>query len=128
VPGVTDPGYSRDILILQSLKDGLTLLASPAFSDAFAGSTNQGDYRWGKLHRITFNHLLGVPFSVPPAGGAFPQPVPNLPGIPTDGGFQTVDAANHPLTAATVNGFIFTAGPSQRFVSEARHSGMRGVS
>lgn len=128
VAGVTDPGDSRDIIILQSLRDTLTLLASPAFADAFGGSTNQNDYRWGKLHRITFAHILGAPFSIPPAGGAFPQPLPNLPGIPTDGGFQTVDAASHSVTAASVNGFMFSSGPSQRFVGEARHEGVRGVS
>lgn len=128
VAGVTDAGDSRDIIILQSLRDTLTLLASPAFTSAFGGSTNQNDYRWGKLHRITFAHVLGAPFSIPPAGGAFPPPLPNLPGIPTDGGFQTVDAASHSVTAASVNGFTFGSGPSQRFVSEARHEGMRGVS
>lgn len=128
VSGVADAGDSRDIIILQSLRDTLTLLASPAFADAFVGSTNQNDYRWGKLHRITFAHVLGAPFSIPPAGGAFPQPLPNLPGIPTDGGFQSVDAASHSVTAASVKGFTFGAGPSQRFVSEARHGGMRGVS
>ena len=113
---------------LQSLKDTLTLLASPAFNNAFGGSTNQNDYRWGKLHRITFSHILGAPFSIPPAGGAFPQPLANLPGIPPDGGYQTVDAASHSVTANSVNGFTFNSGPSQRFVSEAEHRGMRGVS
>lgn len=128
VPGVTDPNDSRDIIILQSLHDTLTLLASPAFNAAFGGSTNQNDYRWGKLHRIVFSHILGGPFSIPPAGGAFPQPLPNLPGIPTDGGFQTVDAASHSVTANTVNGFMFSSGPSQRFVGEGQHEGLRGVS
>ncbi|HYL14468.1 MAG TPA: penicillin acylase family protein [Terriglobales bacterium] len=128
VPGVTDAGDRRDIIILQSLRDTLTLLASPAFANAFAGSTTQDDYRWGKLHRITFAHVLGPPFSIPPAGGVFPQPLPNLPGIPTDGGFQTVDAASHSVTAASVNGFTFGSGPSERFVSEAKQEGMRGVS
>jgi penicillin G amidase len=128
VSGVADAGDSRDIIILRSLRDTLALLASPAFADAFAGSANQNDYRWGKLHRITFAHLLGAPFSIPPAGGAFPQPLPNLPGIPTDGGYQTVDAGSHSVTAASVDGFTFGFGPSQRFVSEARNEGMHGVS
>ncbi|MBZ5520878.1 MAG: penicillin acylase family protein [Acidobacteriia bacterium] len=127
-PGVSDAGDRRDIFILKGLRDALTLLASPSFASAFGGSTNQNDYRWGKLHRITFAHILGGPFSIPPAGGAFPQPLANLPGIPTDGGYQTVDAASHSVTANSVNGFTFGAGPSQRFVSEARHEGMRGVS
>jgi len=128
VAGVADAGDRRDIIILQSLEDTLALLASPAFAKAFAGSTNQQDYRWGKLHRITFSHVLGAPFSIPPAGGAFPQPLANLPGIPTDGGYQTVDAASHPVTAGTVSGFMFGSGPSERFVSEAENEGMRGVS
>jgi penicillin G amidase len=115
-------------VILQSLKDALTLLASPAFNAAFGGSTNQNDYRWGKLHRITFAHILGSPFSIPPAGGAFPQPLAGLPGIPTDGGYQTVDAASFSVTANTVNGFTFSSGPSQRFVGEGRDEGIRGVS
>jgi penicillin G amidase len=128
VAGISDANDRRDIVILQSLKDALTLLASPAFAAAFGGSTNQNDYRWGKLHRITFNHILGSPFSIPPAGGAFPQPLAGLPGIPTDGGYQTVDAASFGVKANSVNGFTFTSGPSQRFVGEGRHEGMRGVS
>ena len=86
------------------------------------------DYRWGKLHRITFAHILGEPFSIPVAGGAFPQPLANLPGIPTDGGFETVDAANHGVRAANENSFTFNRGPSKRSVFEAEPSGMRGVS
>jgi penicillin amidase len=128
VAGVTDAGDRRDIVILQSLKDALTLLSSPTFNAAFGGSTNQNDYRWGKLHRITFSHILGAPFSIPPAGGAFPAPLPGLSGIPTDGGYQTVDAASFTPKANTVDGFTFSSGPSQRFVGEGRHEGMQGVS
>ena len=106
----------------------LTLLASPTFTAAFGGSTNQNDYRWGKLHRITFSHILGSPFSIPPAGGAFPQPLAGLSGIPADGGYQTVDAASFGVKANSVNAFTFSSGPSQRFVGEGRHEGMRGVS
>ena len=128
VPGVSSAADRRDILILKSVADGLALLASPAFADAFHNSTNQADYRWGKLHRIVFSHVLGAPFSIPPAGGAFPPPLPNLPGIPTDGGFETVDAATHNVRATSVNGFMFGSGPNDRFVSNARHNGMRAVS
>jgi penicillin amidase len=128
VAGVTNAGDRRDTVILQSLKDALTLLASPSFNAAFGGSTNQNDYRWGKLHRITFSHILGAPFSIPPAGGAFPAPLPGLSGIPTDGGYQTVDAASFTPKANTVDGFTFSSGPSQRFVGEGRHEGMQGVS
>src|SRR5581483_1749706 len=47
VPGVTDPAARRDIVILKSLADGLTLLAGDAFAPAFNHSTDLADYRWG---------------------------------------------------------------------------------
>jgi penicillin amidase len=49
----------RDIAVLGALKSALDLTTSPAFAPAFGGSTNLGDYRWGKLHRIVFEHPLG---------------------------------------------------------------------
>lgn len=118
VPGVADPEDERDVLILRSVQEGLDALASPAMAAAFGGSTDQDDYRWGKLHRIVFDHPLGGPFSVPPGGGAFPQPLPGLPGIPTDGGFGVVDASSHNARAQTVNGFMFGGGPVRRFAAE----------
>jgi len=118
VPGVTSAADRRDILLLKSVQDALALLASNEFKPAFNNSTQQSDYRWGKLHRIVFAHPLGGPFSVPPAGGAFPAPLAGLTGIPTDGGFQTVDASSHSVRAATLNGFMFSAGPVRRFVGE----------
>jgi penicillin G amidase len=123
------PEAERDIIILQSLKDSLNLLASPAFAPAFGGSTNQNDYRWGKLHRITFAHPLGqaaLPFNIPPGAG-FRDLAPNLPGISTDGGFDAVDASGHNARADSVNEFMFSAGPARRFVGEARPNGIRGL-
>jgi penicillin G amidase len=117
VPGITDPAAARDYLILSSLRDALTLLASPAFSAAFHQSVSQNDYRWGLLHRLVLAHPLGGPFSVPPAFGRFPAPLPGLTGIPVDGGFETVDAATHSVRAADVNGFMFGGGPARRFVA-----------
>ena len=118
VPGVTNAADRRDIVLLKSVQEALALLASNEFKPAFNNSTQQSDYRWGKLHRIVFAHPLGAPFSVPPAGGAFPAPLAGLSGIPTDGGFQTVDASSHSARAATLNGFMFNAGPVRRFVGE----------
>jgi penicillin amidase len=118
LPAVASPADRRDVVLLQSLREALTLLASDEFKPAFANSTNQLDYRWGKLHRIVFAHPLGGPFSVPPAAGALPAPLAGLAGIPTDGGFSTVDASSHSARAATLNGFMFGAGPVRRFVGE----------
>lgn len=128
LPGINSASDRRDLIILRSLENTLILLAGPAFQNAFGGSTNLDDYRWGKLHRITFTHVLGGPFSIPSAGGAFPQPLANLPGIPTDGGFQTVDAGNHNVRAADDGSFIYNRGSSKRSVFDAREEGMHGTS
>ncbi|HUP64048.1 MAG TPA: penicillin acylase family protein [Thermoanaerobaculia bacterium] len=119
VTGVSSAEDRRDIIFLKSLADALTLLSSDEFAPAFGNSTNPMDYRWGKLHRIVFRHALGGPLSIPPAGGAWPHPLPGLSGIPTDGGFGVVDASAHSPRAATLNGFMFGSGPSRRFVGEA---------
>jgi penicillin amidase len=128
VPGVANAADRRDVLILQSLADALKRLAGEPFAAAFGGSTNQDDYRWGKLHRIVLDHPLGGPFSIPPAGGAFSPPLAGLPGIPTDGGFDTVDAATHDARADSVDAFMFGSGPNDRFVSEAGPGRVRAES
>ena len=123
VPGIAAAADRRDFLILQSLRGGLDMLASAAFF----GSANQDDYRWGRLHRIEFAHPLGSVFSIPPAGGAFPPPLPGVRGIPTDGGFQTVDASSHATRAKVPDDFMFTVIPSHRMVAEAARDGMRAA-
>jgi penicillin amidase len=108
----------RDLLLLKSVSDAIALLESPAFDAAFQGSTHQEDWRWGKLHRIVFAHPMGGDLDIPPAMGAFPPPLPGLSGIPTDGGFGAVDASSHGARAASLDGFMFSSGPSNRFVAE----------
>jgi penicillin amidase len=128
VPGVSDPADRRDLLLLGSLADALGLLAGPSFDAAFHGSTDQADYRWGKLHRVTLDAVLGAPWSTPPAGGAFPAPLTGLPGIPTDGGFNTVDASSHGARADSVNEFGFGGGPVRRFVAQPGRGGVTAIS
>jgi penicillin amidase len=94
VAGVASAADRRDVLLLRAVGEALDALAGPDFAAAFGGSRDQDDYRWGKLHRLVLDHPLDGPFSVPPAFGRFPQPLPDLPGISTDGGFSTVDAAS----------------------------------
>ena len=108
VSGVVSATDRRDIVILRSLAGALELLAGEQFAPAFGYSTNQDDYRWGKLHRIVLRHPLEGPFNIPPAGGGFPSPIAGLEGIPTDGGFHTVDAAHHDLRAEGANEFMYT--------------------
>jgi penicillin amidase len=123
VPGVGDAADERDVILLQALRDALDLLAGPDFAPAFGGSTNQDDYRWGYLHRIVLDHPLGGPFDVPPAGGAFPAPLPGLPGVPVDGGFGAVDASSHSARADGVNEFMFGSGPVRRYVGGPLRTG-----
>jgi penicillin amidase len=128
LPGVPRAADRRDIAILRSVSLALDALASPAFADAFNGSTDQSDYRWGRLHRTVLAHPIGGPFSIPPAGGAFPQPLPNLPGIPIDGGLHTVDPGTHQINRDHANGFMFVVAPALRFVASLESSGIASVS
>ena len=130
VPGVADAAERRDILLLLSVSEALDLLAGDAFAPAFGNSTSQADYLWGRLHRIVLDHPLGVdtPLSIPPAGGFFPAPLAGLPGIPTDGGYETVDASAHSVRSASYNAFMFGSGPTRRYVGEISAGGIQGQS
>ncbi len=113
VPGVADQAVARDLILLQSLVNGLNLLASDEFAPAFGNSTNLEDYRWGKLHRIVFAHALGPALSIPPAGSPL-NLAPDLPGISRAGGMGALDASSHSARADGLNEFMFGSGPSRR--------------
>jgi penicillin amidase len=124
VPGVDVAADRRDILLLKSLADALERLAGPAYAAAFGGSTDLSTYRWGRLHRIVFEHPLGGPFNLPsvnPLGDT-------LPGYPADGGFGTVDVAGFNVRANDAASFMFNHGAVNRFVAEGPRSGMRAES
>ncbi len=121
-PAAANPAQARDIVLLESLRSALDLLAGPAFAPAFANSTDQDDYRWGKLHRVVLDHPLGGPFSIPPTGGLHDL-APGLPGIPRSGGFGAVDASGHNVRADSVNEFMFGSGPARRFIGEMKRQG-----
>lgn len=121
VPGIADAATRRDLVILRSLSDALDRLAGEEYADSFQRSTNQDDYRWGRLHRVMLDHPIGGAFSTPPASGAFPAPLgPSLPGIPVDGGMLSVDVANNALLVDSPAAFIVRFGPSTRFVARPR--------
>lgn len=119
LPGVNTAEDRRDIIILQALADTLEALAGDAFAGAFNHSRDQDDYLWGKLHRALLIHPLGGPFNIPPAGSGA------LPGIATDGGFQSVDAATHPVRVKSAEDLIYSAGPATRFTARAGRRGMQ---
>ena len=118
VEGAPDMASARDTVLLASLAQTLELLASDEFAPAFGNSTDQSDYRWGKLHRIVFSHPLGSdPFNVP-NGGGLSDLGPGLPGVARAGGYQTVDASSHSVRADGLNDFMFGSGPARRTVAE----------
>lgn len=125
----TTAAERRDAVILGSLIEGIAMLQSDAFIPAFNRSGKFTDYQWGKLHRVVFAHLLGSAFS--PGGTAGQPPFPSLstlPGVTTDGGFGTVDAATHNARASSPDGFTFSSGPNRRYVGDMAKDGIRGES
>lgn len=109
-----------------SLQQALDLLASDEFAAAFGNSTDVMDYAWGKLHRIVFDHPLGVdPFNIP-NGGGFTDLDANLRGLARQGGYEVVDASSHSVRADGLNDFMFGSGPNRRFVGEMTPEGVVG--
>jgi penicillin amidase len=108
----------RDVAILTALQQALDALAGPDFAAAFQLSTRQDDYRWGRLHRITFDHRLGGSFSLPPAAG-FHDLAPDLPGLARDGGYEIVNASGFSSKADNAGAFRFGGGPVRRYVGAA---------
>lgn len=114
---------ARDVMLLSSLTDSLDRLAGEPFEAAFAGSTDLSDYRWGKLHRVSFRHPLGGPFSIP-EGAGLSSVSPELPGVARHGGFDVLDASSHNVRADNAQGFTFSSGASRRFVARMTADGI----
>jgi penicillin amidase len=112
---LADAEDRRDATLLTALKTALDALASNDFLAAFGNSTDQDDYLWGKLHRITFDHPIVSAFSIPPAAG-FANLGPGLPGLSRDGGYNVVNASGFSATADGTNEFRFGSGPVRRYV------------
>ncbi|GJM07976.1 MAG: hypothetical protein DHS20C11_02520 [Lysobacteraceae bacterium] len=127
IPDAPDAASARDFILLASLQQALELLASDEFAPAFANSTNQDDYRWGKLHRIVFEHPLGGPFNLPNGLYGLVPAGPGLDGIARSGGFEAVDASSHSARADGLNDFMFGAGPSRRFVGDMNPNTVLGL-
>jgi penicillin amidase len=128
---LTDAEDRRDVVLLSALRSALDLLASNEFAAAFGNSTDQDDYRWGKLHRITFDHPFVDAFDIPPAAG-FDNVSPELTGLARDGGYNVVNASGFSARADSLNGFKFGGGPVRRYVGEGGVNGgpvgnIRGV-
>jgi penicillin amidase len=117
VPQAPDSAAARDFILLFSVREALDLLASDEFAPAFANSADIMDYRWGKLHRIKFDHLLNDVFSLP--NGLYGlTTVEGLDGVARSGGYAVLDASSHSARADGLNEFMFGSGPSRRFVGQ----------
>jgi penicillin amidase len=125
-PAALSAEQRRDLALLGALEDALDALASPAFAPAFAQSTNQNDYRWGKLHRIVFDHLIDPDASIPPQAG-FSHLAPDLPGLARDGGYEVVNASGFSARSIGLNNFMFGGGPVRRYVGRADRHRIVGV-
>jgi penicillin amidase len=124
---LTDAEDRRDATLLTALRTALDALASNDFLAAFGNSTDQDDYLWGKLHRITFDHPFVSAFSIPPAAG-FDDLGPGLPGLSRDGGYNVVNASGFSATADGTNEFRFGSGPVRRYVGGPKARGPLKIS
>jgi penicillin amidase len=122
---LTSAADRRDHTLLSALRTALDALASPDFENAFGGSTDQDDYRWGRLHRITFDHRTNPAYSIPPAAD-YLDVSPELLGLARDGGFGVVNASSHSAVADEENEFRFGGGPNRRYVGAAGASATPG--
>jgi penicillin amidase len=114
----------RDLALLQALRDALDRLASSDFAPAFGKSTNQNRYRWGKLHRIVFDHPFkdafnNDMFNIPPQAG-FKNLSPELPGLARDGGYEVINRSGFSARAEDLNAFMFGHGSVRRYVGQVR--------
>jgi penicillin amidase len=121
----------RDVALLNALRGALNALAGNAFARAFGNSSNQDDYRWGKLSRVSLAHPLAGSRSIPPAAG-FSDLSPQLPGLARDGGYRTVNPGGDANAwwntfAVNAHAFEFSSGSERRRVMAAgRRLGRRG--
>ncbi len=125
-PAALSPEQRRDLALLRALRDGLDALASPTFAPAFGQSPDQNDYRWGKLHRIVFDHLFDPSLSIPPQAG-FEHLSPQLRGISRDGGYEVVNASGFSARSIGLDSFMFGGGPVRRYVGRAEADAIIGV-
>ena len=125
-PAALSAQERRDLALLQALRDALDQLASNELAPAFANSTSQDDYRWGKLHRIVFDHRFENALDIPPQGG-FENLAPDLRGLARDGGYNVVNASGFSARATGLNSFMFGGGPVRRYVGQKIKRKISGV-
>jgi len=99
---------TSDEMILGGLSAGLAFLTEE-FDTA-----DQDEWLWGLIHQVNFQHFVGQ------AG----IPAYDLGPFPAPGGRSTVNPAGYSLNS---DNFVFSGGPSMRFVAELDPDGIRSV-
>jgi penicillin amidase len=116
----------RDLLLLSALDDALDALAGRAYAAAFARSTDQDDYRWGRLKRVVLEHRLGGASTIPPAAG-FEDLAPGLHGLARDGTWETVNVSPSAGIGGGDNGFVNSFGSVFRRVASPLRASRSGA-
>jgi penicillin amidase len=124
-PATLSAEERRDLALLQAMRDALDQLASNDLAPAFGNSENQEDYRWGKLHRIVFDHAFNDDWDIPTQGG-FEDLSPELRGLARDGGYNVVNASGFSARAIGLESFRFGGGPVRRYVGHQLDNRIRG--
>ncbi|MGH7788089.1 MAG: penicillin acylase family protein [Candidatus Binatia bacterium] len=107
----TEAVETRDEILLRALSDGLLFLAQ------VFDSAQPSDWLWGDIHRAAFQHFFGT-------AGIMSF---NIGNIPAPGSRFTVNPAGYSLNADSAAGFVFSSGPSERFVAILDPAGIRAV-
>jgi len=102
---------TRDQIILRALADALPFLTG------LFGSSQPQDWLWGKIHRVAFQHFFGQ---------AGIQNF-NIGNIPAAGSRFCVNPAGFSLNANSAGAFVFSDGPSERFVAVLDPAGIRSI-
>ena len=131
---VIDAGVSADAIraALDSLGLPITLEVERVKRNGFAATKvnviapDQEDYRWGKLHRIVFDHAFEDAFDIPPQAG-FTDLAPGLRGLARDGGYEVVNASGFGARSIGLNDFMFGGGPVRRYVGQPLFGAIVGV-
>ncbi len=108
----TDVVETRDDILLKSLSQGLDFL------NTLFGTDDQSQWLWGKIHRVEFQHFFaqGSPITSFDLG-PFAAP----------GARFSVDPAGYSMRANSADSFIFSGGPSMRFVIDLDPAGVHAV-
>lgn len=126
--GYTFTQRSLDIIMIQSLSEGISDLSASSQNDGTGSPTSFGTmdmskWQWGKLHTLTFTDLLNLAagsnlfpnFNLPNNGTGYPRPGSMFSVDPGTFGFEMGNGANPFYT-----NYTYGSGPAIRFSVEMK--------